>query len=391
MSKESGSDKEALSPFSATETMTSLSTVLEQDFTVEGRKGLLECPFSKKDDVAEEPNVVSVAADAATDDPTPHRSTDPICAAMYEETMSAPAPSAGHGSASKCPIRFLDQHSPEEIAQYVEKHKHQIPRSHEVCVRRYQKTQDQIRKIDAKYGNFSSMIKGLSQLHQPMLPTAEQEDAVGGASNDRVETWANGVSVSEAGDPEKPEDQKPESSMGEERESHFDRPLNEVRVGESPSRPWGISIPVYSAPNQRDHPHPRRESSPAAPVRMPSPVSTPQVQGTAARKCPFDHTKLAFASPFPKGEAPLASVAAAEPEPRIERPSTPVKNPFPPASYLPPPTMPTFVNPPPPVPEMKEDKPASTPQMVFNITGPVFIGYPMEQAMQFMQNFQGAR
>lgn len=29
----------------------------------------------------------------------------------------------------------------------------------------------------------------------------------------------------------------------EARKSHFDRPLKEIRVGESPSRPWGISVP----------------------------------------------------------------------------------------------------------------------------------------------------
>ena len=52
-----------------------------------------------------------------------------------------------------CPIRFLDQHSPEEVATYFEKHKHELPRSHEVCVRRYQKNEEQIRKLDAKYGS----------------------------------------------------------------------------------------------------------------------------------------------------------------------------------------------------------------------------------------------
>jgi hypothetical protein len=48
---------------------------------------------------------------------------------------------------------------------------------------------------------------------------------------------------------------------------------------------------------------------------------------------------------------------------------------------------PTFVNLP--------DMPAPTvgtgdrPQVVFNISGPVFIGYPMEQAIEFMKQFQG--
>ena len=399
MSKGSGSSKEvALSPFSEMETMTSLSTVLEQDFTVEGRKGSLECPFSKKKEgdgkggnQGPQPNGHAINGDGAPDDTTPHHSADPICAAMYEESMSAPARST---SATKCPIRFLDRHSPEEIANYVEKHKHEIPRSHEVCVRRYQRSQDQIRKLDAKYGNLSNMIQGLSQLHKPMLPVSMPGEG-DQASNERVETWANGVSASdEIADPARSEEPPLSTSSGAlERESHFDRPLKEVRVGESPSRPWGISVPVHPMPTLSDHP--RRASSPAAPVRIPSPSqpATPQPGGAAApRKCPFDHTKLAFASPFRKPGEPSGS-AAGDPlpgrDPRTERPFTPVKNRDPPT------TMPTFVNPPPPPSEPKDDpkddKPSTNPQMVFNITGPVFIGYPMDQAMHFMQNFQGGR
>ncbi len=150
-------------------TMTTMSTVLEQDFTVEGKKGALACPFS-----AAKTNAESAPGPDAADDtrePAPHGFSDPICAAMLEESTSQ-AGQAGKGAA-KCPIRFMDQHSPEELAQYVEKHKHEIPRSHEVCVRRYQKSQEQIRKLDAKYGTLASMIKDLIQMHKPMLPLAE--------------------------------------------------------------------------------------------------------------------------------------------------------------------------------------------------------------------------
>ncbi|KKF94247.1 hypothetical protein CFO_g3404 [Ceratocystis platani] len=86
---------------------------------------------------------------------------------VAEESKSHEDPSA------TCPIRYLDKHTPEEIAQYVEKHKHQIPRSHEICVRRYQQSDEQVRKLDAKYGNLVSMIEGLSQLHKPMLASEE--------------------------------------------------------------------------------------------------------------------------------------------------------------------------------------------------------------------------
>jgi hypothetical protein len=56
---------------------------------------------------------------------------------------------------------------------------------------------------------------------------------------------------------------------------------------------------------------------------------------------------------------------------------------------------PTFINPLQPHVHdtgTKEDsKAAAPPQMVFNISGPVFIGYPMEQAMQLMQTWQQGR
>ena len=168
--------------------LTSVSTVLEQDFTVQGKKGVLACPFSAKlnqdggpPDSAERVDGSQDPAGAA--DPTPHKSSDPICAAMLDESAD-PSVSAP----SKCPIRYLDKHSPEEIARYVETHKHAIPRSHEVCVRRYQKNEEQIRKLDAKYGSLVNMVQDLSHLHRPMMPPskAEQKDA-DRASTKRVE------------------------------------------------------------------------------------------------------------------------------------------------------------------------------------------------------------
>ncbi|CRK12934.1 hypothetical protein BN1723_017316, partial [Verticillium longisporum] len=95
---------------------------------------------------------------------------------MLEEATSQQAQSSGN--AAKCPIRYLDQHSPEEIAHYVETHKHELPRSHEVCVRRYQRSEDQIRKLDAKYGNLVSMVQCLSTLHKPMLPTSQMQEEI---------------------------------------------------------------------------------------------------------------------------------------------------------------------------------------------------------------------
>lgn len=365
---------------------TAASTVLEQDFTVEGRKGTLGCPFSRP--IPEE------MAEAASQlegppDPTPHHSADPICAAMYEETNSMPAPSAQE-SASKCPIRYMDQHSPEEIAHYLETHKHELPRSHEVCLRRYQKSEDHIRKLDAKYGNLVNMVEGLGRIHQPMLPeqdTRPQSD-VERASNSRVETWAQTVSATVTEDPEQAAVETG-SEDGEERLGHFDRPLKEVRVGESPSRPWGISVPVYDTPLINGEDPGRPESPPPAPVQMPStpmadPTATP---GQNARKCPFDHTKLqanGMTPTMPKHEEktpkPLGTIPSHQPftasatEPTTHATATSARSAQP--------AQPTFLNP----AELAAPKSGGAPQMLF--TGPVFIGYPMEQAIQFMQQFQ---
>ncbi len=390
VSKDSRSSKEtsSLPPGTGPDTLTTLSTVLEQDFTVEGKKGALACPFSRpREEEPEGTGDKDVSVDQAdltgtTADPTPHLSGDPICAAMLEDSMSGPAPNGS--PAAKCPIRYLDKHSPEEIAHYVETHKHEIPRSHEVCVSRYQKSEAQIRKLDAKYGNLVSMIEDLSHLHQPMLPTAEipDQEEVDKSSNQRVETWAETVAN---GNPEEAAEAPVDD---EDRQSHFDRPLRDIRVGESPSRPWGISVPVYHGADQQHTERP--ESPPPAPVQMPSPVVSPSPQPKASGgRCPFDHTRLAaFASPSPfrNMEEISPPTCGLEPdvEPGAERPATPVKH------RVPLPDRPTFISAPelPVAPKAENPGGSSGAPITINFNGPVFIGYPMEQAIQFMQQFQ---
>jgi hypothetical protein len=392
-SKESGSSRETFST-----NMTSQSTFLERDFTVEGKKGHLGCPFSpamNKDPVER----AKVDADARehdangneNPDPTPHHSKDPICAAMYEETMSAPAPSA---SASKCPIRYLDQHSPEEIARYVETHKHELPRSHEVCLKRNQKNEEQIRKLDAKYGNLVSMIQDLSHLHAPMLPESQVEAQAAAdadrASNRRVSDWAQNVSSSTADGPVEGTVKDAEVPTAEDyldRTGHFERPLKEIRVGESPSRPWGISVPFPP-----DEPV-ERPTSPPAPVRMPSlsPAPAPKTQAARPSKCPFDHTKMnkldgPGLAEFPKMDETPSPPRTDTHKPAASQPFTsPMKHPQPSTPDSPPPSnQPAFIN----TTELAKTTATGgqAPQFVFN--GPVFIGYPMEQAIQFMQHFQ---
>ncbi|KAI1176758.1 hypothetical protein F4777DRAFT_545047 [Nemania sp. FL0916] len=348
-------------------TMTSMSTILEQDFTVEGKKGNLDCPFSSPKNKQPE-NDEQHQQDAAAQD-------DPICATMEDEMGSQPA-------ATKCPIRYLNQHSPEEVAQYVEKHKHELPRSHEVCVRRYQKSEEHIRKLDAKYGNLVSMVEGLSKIHQPMLPeqdTRPQSD-VERASNNKVQDWAHTIESTTADDPNHTDQSAPDDhEEDEERQNSFDRQLKEIRVGESPSRPWGISVPIYSdGHSSQGLSRGRPDSPPPAPVHMPSSIpaaETPEKTG----KCPFDHTKL---TPMIKG---LSTPRRGDGDSTRPTDNPPLNPPFiahhaPPSQ---PAAQPAFFN----TAQLPHSKPGSTPQMVF--TGPVFIGYPMEQAIQFMQHFQG--
>lgn len=374
----------------STKMTSELSTLLEKDFTVQGRKGQLQCPFSA---VQNNAGTDGPAEGEGVHDPTPHHSNDPICVAMLEETTSAAAPN-GSTSASKCPIRYMDKHSPEEIAHYVETHKHELPRSHEVCLRRNQKNEEQIRKLDAKYGNIVSMIEDLSHLHAPMLPSAGQNTEVDDdrASKRRVSDWAQNVSVSatEGLTGDSREDGTPPEESDMDRTGHFDRPLKEVRVGESPSRPWGISVPIPPPYAPVDRP-----ISPPAPVRMPSPspAETPRASATRTGKCPFDHTKMRLDGPG-LAEFPKMPESHSAPQPPAEKPAasqrftaSPLKHTHPVPPDSPPPShQPAFINMPGTGSSKEGAAGLTIPQMIFN--GPVFIGYPMERAIEFMQHFQ---
>ncbi|KAG5912962.1 hypothetical protein E4U42_001615, partial [Claviceps africana] len=72
-----------------TQDQTSMSTALEQDFTVEGKKGHLQCPFSKPASCIGTNDGQSHSRHSL--DTTPHQSADPICAAMFEEAASQAA------------------------------------------------------------------------------------------------------------------------------------------------------------------------------------------------------------------------------------------------------------------------------------------------------------
>ncbi|KAL9046323.1 MAG: hypothetical protein Q9214_000811 [Letrouitia sp. 1 TL-2023] len=167
---------------------------------------------------------------------------DPITADAHHTRSSSSSVSAIECASNcpRCPIRFLDQHSPEEVAQYFKNHSHELPRSHEICVKRYQRNEESIRQLDHKYGDLVHMIQGLGQKHQPLL-SPKQEGSLMAPKHSLTErdgTWANTQKL--PGPITEGTDTK---QKNEDREGHFERRLREIRVGESPSRPWGISVP----------------------------------------------------------------------------------------------------------------------------------------------------
>ena len=320
-----------------------------------------------------------------------HSSTPP----QQEKAPSLVAPSKGptqieNAEVGVCPIRFLDQHSPEEVATYFEKHKHELPRSHEVCVMRYQSNEEQIKELDAKYGNLVSMIQGLGKRHKEMLPediVVEDEDEEGGSekalSDEKIRKWASSVSA-QAPEPEAEVDEE------EERLPHFDRPVRDIRVGESPSRPWGIHVPAkYGdaeddevASNKPAHapariPPPQAEprtwnaaatpSSPEAPKDSAPNDAVPKMSGAAGGKCPFDHNAMK------NGGAGMAGMGAAFAAMGMGKPTVAE-----PAEAKPKQTIT-------PEPQALPAAGTSTAQPTIVINGPVFFGYSPEDTIRILK------
>jgi hypothetical protein len=108
----------------------------------------------------------------------------------------------------------------------------------------------------------------------------------------------------------------------------------------------------------------------------------PETPDQKVGKCPFDHTKFQFNG--------ITPILPKHEEKSPDRPDAVASNlaftPATPAYHAaPPPQQPAFLN----AADIAKPQTGSTPQMLF--TGPVFIGYPIEQAIQFMQQFQGQK
>ena len=346
--------------------LSSTSQPTTQDFTTEGKHGQLGCPFASKAALRKRQRSIQMSQAQthqlpdslpAPPDTSEEITKDPIAVEFHAAEVASPPPSAA-GPPFKCPIRFLDQHSPDEVAQYFENHKHEIPRSHEICVKRYQSNAESIRQLDAKYGNLVNMIQGLGMKHQPMLPTKEEEED--GAwpdheSIEKVEKWA-ATCTNNPGEAEV----KTMSSI-ENRASHFDRPLKEIRVGESPSRPWGISVPhaadsaVSEGPMEDYLPETQSQSTHSKHLHGQSSV----FEGAPSKvKYPFDHNHIDSSPPdasqsrHEKTESSNAPIQLDEKSSKSRGSKTP---------------------------------PNEHSRMLF--TGPVFIGYPAEQAKALLQDY----
>lgn len=360
-------------------------SALEKDFTTAGTPSRLGCPFATNG--AQHSPLVTPRSSTSRMSFKGRRSkrpsfNDPIRAEICgNDLVSTSASASADGSAAVCPIRFLDQHAPEEVAKYFEKHKHELPRSHEVCINRFQSNAESIRQLDRKYGNLVSMIQGLGEKHQAWLPEEpeEEEDADVNAADAEakadvtVEKWATAVSAS-LHDCTPGEEETPDQTIDEARTAHFDRPMKEIRVGESPSRPWGISIPPkYTDAESSSSVGSAPTASPPLPLDMSRPIGeTPKKVG----QCPFGHVAQENTANLHAQGSALPQVST------LERPTEPDPDPEPEPQIL---------------PESKrtEEKisgeqhtrmepPKIIPQMVFN--GPVFLGYPPDQLVILLQN-----
>ena len=207
------------------------------------------------------------------------------------------------------------------------------------------------------------MIQGLGAKHRPLLPTKEEEEAAATErkSMEKVEKWAEGIDGSHLGEAV---DNVVAEKEEQQREGHFDRPLKEIRVGESPSRPWGISVPFAEGLALSNNSEKDGEDLEAPPVLS----DVVAAEGTPKGKCPFGHgTGGNLAPPFG--------------HPEVEDGESPVKlETSAPASFRDARTVSSNRN-----TERGRRSPSKQPQMVF--TGPVFIGYPAEQAGALMQQF----
>lgn len=375
------------------QTNADMSTI-ERDFTTNGTPSKLGCPFAanspRQSPLATPRSSISRMSQRGRRSKRPSFN-DPIRAEICGIDAPASASASVEGSAGVCPIRFLDQHDPQDVAKYFEKHKHELPRSHEVCINRFQSNTDSIQELDRKYGDLVSMIQGLGLKHQAWLPEEPEEvDEVpvpheyGAKTDVKVEKWATAVTESlqnSTPDEDKDELEVPEMTPNETRSPRFDRPLKEIRVGESPSRPWGIHVPAkYTDAESTSSVGSAATASPQLPLDTTRPIG--EIPPQKAGGCPFGHMVKGDGSKVQERGIAAQTVQPAMTDVPVSNLAHPVnsKSAEPPVDESEAKSKPKLVPDGSPSPTL----PAVIPQMVFN--GPVFLGYPPEQLAIILQN-----
>ncbi|KAI7203290.1 hypothetical protein KC365_g18273, partial [Hortaea werneckii] len=264
-----------------------------------------------------------------------------------------------------------------------------------------------IRELDAKYGNIVSMIQGLGKKHKDYLPNEpdpEAEDIEGeevfeeAKDNEKVRKWASSVSAQA---PQPAGDDAGEEE--EERVQHFERPLRDIRVGESPSRPWGISVPVKYLEEREGDAVSDASSRPAqisagvspAPQKADDKLKTGAPAERPVGQCPFGFDKQPPAEQQPHGAIARPPMVQMETSQTVRKDNPGAKAP---SASLPPQEQkvdqPTFISGPPPQPAANGTSKATPdpaarsrkeeePRMIF--TGPVFFGYSAEDAAKILR------
>lgn len=287
---------------------------------------------------------------------------------------ASPSPSAV--SASNCPIRFLGQKSPEAVAEYFKNHKHELPKSHEDCVKRHQTNSESIRELDAKYVNLVSMIQGLGEKHQPLLPSKRgDEERVG-----KIQEWAAGLKQDpEGAEPEEVAEACPQEDERGRFESKVAEQLKEIRLGESPTRPWGVHVPASAVSSSSSTTTPSvgsRGNSKQNVVLTPSPALKPKESNWEIPSnfdppnshlpsnqflCPQENCRASVFDNF----ADLARHYLGEHDDTTDQSRR---------------HQPTSIATTEPEETARLKEPATKPSMYF--TGPVFIGYSAQDAME---------
>lgn len=267
------------------------SLPLEKDFTTHGPRGNLDCPFSLP-----LPQVFQEMADNAKEEglKVPMDTCgdlDPIRIDLEERRNgNTSVPSAGpNGSlVMLCPIRFADRHTPEEVADYVKRHKHEVPADHTACMGRYQGDPEKVRMLDLKYGDdVTSLLHELTAQHLSFMPPCDNQThpIFKSALGRVILKWFQGMDralleLANSDPAVAGASTTPGTPVEDDRQSHFEgEVLQSVRVGESPERPWGVSKNLLMAPTDPD-------AVPASEVEKAAP-------GGLAGKCPFGHDALA--------------------------------------------------------------------------------------------------